>query len=86
MQLLIDDGVTNRGHRENIFNSAFRVLGCYSGDHKDFQHMTVLDYVGMFVPTGGADPIMVQMDEFLKEPVDFDMPDDVKSWKQNSKI
>lgn len=26
------------------------------------------------------------MDAFLKEDVDFDMPDDVRSWKQNSKI
>jgi len=26
------------------------------------------------------------MDQFLKEDVTFDMPDDVRSWKQNSKI
>tara|TARA_B110000285_G_scaffold196195_1_gene227000 strand:- start:162 stop:320 length:159 start_codon:yes stop_codon:yes gene_type:complete len=26
------------------------------------------------------------MDEFLKEDVIFDMPDEVRSWKQNSKI
>lgn len=26
------------------------------------------------------------MDAFLKEEVEFDMPDNVRSWKQNSKI
>ena len=26
------------------------------------------------------------MDDFLKEEVDFEMPDNVRSWKQNSKI
>ena len=26
------------------------------------------------------------MDAFLKEDVEFDMPDEVRSWKQNSKI
>ena len=26
------------------------------------------------------------MDAFLKEDVEFEMPDDVRSWKQNSKI
>jgi len=26
------------------------------------------------------------MDDFLKEEVEFDMPENVRSWKQNSKI
>jgi len=40
------------------------------------------------VPQGEPDPIEKQMDAFLKEDVDFEseMPDAVRSWKQNSKI
>ena len=36
IQLIVDDGVHNRGHRENIFNAEFNVMGCYTGTHKDF--------------------------------------------------
>ncbi len=63
-------------------------MGCYSCDHKDFNSMTCIDYCGAFVVQGEPDPIEKQMDQFLKEEVDFsdEMPDNVRSWKQNSKI
>lgn len=87
MQLIIDDGVPNRGHRENIFNPEFGVIGCFTGEHKDFNTMTCVDYAGAFIPAGESDPIEKQMDVFLKEDVDFpEMPNDIRSWKQNSKI
>lgn len=87
MQMLIDDGVPNRGHRENLFNNDFRVCGVFSGDHKDFDTVTVIDYSASFVKAGDEDPIERQMDEFLKEEVTFDdMPADIRGWKQNSKI
>ena len=57
LQLIVDDGVHNRGHRENIFNSEFNVMGCYSGEHQDFNFMTCIDYCGAFVANGEADPI-----------------------------
>jgi len=82
----VDDGVQNRGHRENIFNSEFNVMGCFTTDHKDFSSMTCIDYAGAFVANGEPDPIEKQMDAFLKEEVDFEMPEGVRSWKQNSKI
>jgi len=78
---VIDDGVRNRGHRENIFNKEFNVMGCMSGDHKDFSNMTTIDYAGAFVARGEPDPIEKQMDAFLKEDVEFEMPDGVRSWK-----
>lgn len=48
--------------------------------------MTCIDYAGAFVANGEPDPIEKQMDAFLKEEVDFEMPEGVRSWKQNSKI
>lgn len=56
-QLLIDDGVPDRGHRDNLFNSEFKVFGCYTGDHRDFDKMTCIDFAGGFVPIGEEDPI-----------------------------
>ena len=73
LQLIVDDGVQNRGHRENIFNAEFAVMGSFTGDHKDFNSMTVIDYCGAFVANGAPDPIERQMDAFLKEDVEFDL-------------
>ena len=87
LQSIVDDGVPNRGHRENLFNPEFRVMGCFSGQHKDFDTMTVVDFCAAFIRNGDEDPIERQMDIFLKEEVDFpEMPSDVRGWKQNSKI
>lgn len=61
-------------------------MGSFTCDHKDFSSMTCIDYAGAFVANGEPDPIEKQMDAFLKEEVDFEMPDGVRSWKQNSKI
>ena len=61
-------------------------MGCFTGDHKDFNMMSCIDYSGGYVVQGEPDPIERQMDAFLKEEVEFEMPDNVRSWKQNSKI
>lgn len=87
LQSIVDDGVPNRGHRENLFNPEFRVMGCFSGQHKDFDTMSTIDFCAAFVRNGEEDPIERQMDAFLKEEVDFpEMPADIRGWKQNSKI
>jgi hypothetical protein len=49
--------VQNRGHRENIFNAEFNVMGCFSAEHKDFNMMSCVDYCGAFVAQGEPDPI-----------------------------
>jgi len=46
IDLAIDDGVTNRGHRENIFNSHFQAIGTCKGEHKGLNVMAVVIYAG----------------------------------------
>jgi len=46
--LLIDDGVTSRGHRINLLNGNFKFVGVSIGVHKVYRHMCVMDFTGSY--------------------------------------
>ncbi len=48
VQLIIDDGVKSRGHRANIFNPDFKVVGIACGEHKDYGYMCAIDFADSF--------------------------------------
>jgi uncharacterized protein YkwD len=49
IQLLVDDGVPGRGHRQNLFNPDLHQAGAGSAPHRDYRVVTVLDFADGFV-------------------------------------
>lgn len=49
IQLIVDDGVPSRGHRSNIFDIDFLVVGVACGPHPEYGYMCVQDFGGGFV-------------------------------------
>lgn len=46
LSLLIDDGVKDRGHRANLFKQDVKYIGIHSGIHREYETVTVINYVG----------------------------------------
>ena len=45
-QLIVDDGVPDRGHRKVLFNTAIRFAGVGCGPHRVYGAMCVIDFSG----------------------------------------
>lgn len=48
MQLIIDDGVRDRGHRKNTFGKEFGTAGIACGHHPGYGSVCVIDFAGGF--------------------------------------
>jgi hypothetical protein len=46
--MLIDDGVPSRGHRQNLLDARFKVIGVAIGPHPSYGHMCVIDLAGSY--------------------------------------
>ena len=47
---MVDDGLASRGNRKTIFNKDFDSMGCFSGSHKKYERMTVINYCAGWLP------------------------------------
>jgi len=48
ISLIVDDGVSSRGHRKTIFDATLQVAGVGCGPHRTYRTMCVVDYAGAF--------------------------------------
>lgn len=48
ISLLVDDGVSSRGHRKNILDSSFHCVGVSFGEHKKYKYVCVIDLAQFF--------------------------------------
>ena len=53
IQLLVDDGVPDRGHRANILDPRWSAEGVACGPHREYGQMCVMDYAVNYEERGG---------------------------------
>ena len=53
LDLIVDDGVEDRGHRSNIYDAQAKVVGIAFGPHPEYGTATVMDFAGGMRPRSG---------------------------------
>jgi hypothetical protein len=53
-QLIVDRGVSGKGHRKNIFSTGYGVAGVAFGPHAAYGAMCVIDFAGRFIEHGSS--------------------------------
>ena len=48
INLIVDDGVADRGHRTNIFQPRYNITGIACGQHKVYDNMCTIEYAGNY--------------------------------------
>ena len=74
LQLVVDDGVANRGHRHNIYSPDFAYTGLATATHPTFKMCCVIDYAASVgekgkreeIKAGGVD-IKGSMDQSIED-------------------
>ena len=49
IQLIVDDGIADRGHRVAVFRPNHKMMGSYTGGHKSYGVMTCMNYAFNFI-------------------------------------
>lgn len=44
INMIVDDGNSSRGHRNNIFSTDFKSIGVACGPHRDYKHVVVINF------------------------------------------
>jgi uncharacterized protein YkwD len=48
LQLLIDDGVPDRGHRKTLLDPEYRTAGAACGPHREYEQICVIDFAASY--------------------------------------
>ncbi len=51
ISLLIDDGVADRGHRNNILDASFTEIGVAAGEHPTYKYFCTIEFTDGFIPS-----------------------------------
>jgi hypothetical protein len=66
LSLLVDDGVSNRGHRGNMMSPEYVKTGIACAKHSQWEICTVLDYASEYTTKGGKLSGILSYDNILK--------------------